>query len=418
MERSFFLKTLGAIGAAGWMASATARTRQPVSPTAQDPDWKRIRDYFSYPRDYYYFNTAGIGAVPVFVRELTAAHWEETEVYPKPGHNQEDWKAVKSELARLAGVQDSAQVALTNSATEGINIILNGMDWEAGDEIITSSHEHPALHVPLIQLARRRGVVVRSFQPDMVSSGENVSRIRQLVNSRTRLIFMSMVTCTTGQLFPIDEIISLAHKQGVAVALDGAQATGQVPLKLSESNVDFYTTGGQKWLLGPKRTGFLYLHPQWTDRLRPTTVGAYSEQAYNLDDMSLSWADGASRFEYATQNESLFAGLKASAAFMNRLEVDEIAAHNRRMAESFVELVLSMPSFRLCSPKEANCRTSIISISHEHKNFRQLADEFMKRRCRVRVVFEGGMEAVRFSFHLYNGESDLEYLAAVMREIA
>ena len=285
------------------------------------------------------------------------------------------------------------------------------------DEIITSTHEHPALHAPLINIAQRFGVNVRAFEPDIEKGLDNVKRVMDLCTKKTRLIFISMVTCNTGQLFPVNEIIMEAHKKGILVALDGAQATGTKQLQLKDMNVDFYSTGGQKWLLGPKRTGFLYLKPDSLEMIRPTTVGAYSECEYNIKEQKIRWSLGAERFEYATQNESLFHGLAKSFEFLNALGFDEIQKHNEFLSEYLYESVQSINGSYIISPKEKQYRTAMISIGLKSINFQDLAKRLSSMGIRVRVAFEGGVEGIRVSSHVYNSKDDIDALLDALKQI-
>jgi len=301
MNRAFFLNSIAALSAAGLVIPEVFASHP--SSFGEEPDWDKLRQHFSLPEGYRYFNTAGIGAVPIKVRKEVADYWDQTEIHPKPGHSDAEWLKLKKIISDSCGAEGLEDYfALTNSATEGINIILNGLSWKQGDEVISSTHEHPALHAPLINISQRFGVNVRTFEPDIDKGINNVKQILDLCTSKTRLIFISMVTCTSGQLFPVNEIIAEAHKRGILVALDGAQTTGTRQLQLKDLDVDFYTTGGQKWLLGPKRTGFLYVKPDQLEKLQPTTVGAYSESSYDINKTEISWSKGAGRFEYAPES--------------------------------------------------------------------------------------------------------------------
>ncbi len=416
MDRSFFLRNIAALGASG-IAIPTLLSGY-FSPGLTDPDWGLIRKHFSLPEDYHYFNTGGIGAVPIKVREEYAQYWDTREIHPRPGHDESNWHEVKKLLADMLGAQDQQDYfALTNSATEGINIVLNGYAWEKGDEIITSSHEHPALLTPLINIANRFGVHVKTFEPDLESGINNLTRIFELCSSKTRMIFISMVTCTSGQLFPVDEIIGEAHRKGILVALDGAQSTGNRVLNLLDLDVDFYTSGGQKWLLGPKRTGFLYVKRDSLEKILPTTVGAYSAAEYDIQKSNIKWSFGAERFEYATQNESLFYALGKSIRFLNTLGVEEIQKHNESLVQKLYEKLLTVNGAFVISPLESQYRSSMLSFGLKGLKYSDLASQLSSKGFRVRMVSEAGLEAVRVSCHVYNSKEEIEELVSAIKEI-
>ena len=427
MDRSFFLKSIAALSGVGILGLKTAEGFVKAGPdhffhalrSDQDIAWDILRSNFSLPAGYRYFNTAGCGAVPEFVRQYVMKYWNDTEVHPAPGHNDAVWVNIKKSIARAVGLGDNYRgIALTNSTTAGINIILNGIDFKNGDQIITSTHEHPALHAPLINLAQRKSLIIQSFEPDLEIGLNNVKRIFDLAGPRTRLIFISLITCTCGQLLPVREIIEEAHKRNILVALDGAQSTGNSIIELLDLDVDFYTSGGQKWLLGPKRTGFLYVKPTLLDFVRPTTVGAYSEASYSIKDLSITWAHDATRYEYATQNDSLFFGLGKSIGFLSNLGWDNIVKHDRLLAERFYEGLKAIHGVKVISPNEYKYRTPIISFSVDGMCYKNLANELGRRGFRVRMVHEAGLEAVRASFHVYNNESEIDAMLEAIADIS
>ncbi len=426
MNRSFFLRSLAAISGSGLVLNGFAESMTQIVPgyadepsdAAGDADWGLIRRHFSLPENYRYFNTAGIGAVPTPVRQAVMAYWNNTEIYPAPGHNLVHWNGIKKELLPLiGGGGDVSCMSLTNSTTEGINIILNGLNLKTGDEIITSSHEHPALHAPLINLAQRKGLGLKVFDPDLTEANQNLERIESLISSKTKLIFVSLVTCTTGQLLPAKQLSDLAHQHGVLLALDGAQSTGHVELNLLDWGIDFYTSGGQKWLLGPKRTGFLYVRDESLELLRPTTVGAYSEAGYAINDQSISWAEGGTRFEYATQNDSLFEGLKRSVEMIKRIGLVDVYRHGYHLSEHFYQALLDIPQIRILSSAKKACRTAILTFGSKQYDCDTLASKLRVLGFRLRVVKEAQVNGVRASFHIYNDLSEVDALLAAIQEL-
>lgn len=373
--------------------------------------WKLIRDMFLLPEDYSYLNTGGLGAVPAITLEKVKADLTALSVYPKPGHDEKTWWEVKEKCANLLHCQKE-ELALTSSATEGINIILHGLLLKKGDEIITSIHEHPALNIPLLNKMQQDGVVLKTFEPNLTDGLDNVSRIKALINRRTRLLFISHITCTTGQLFPVTEICQLAREKAIWVALDGAQCTGNIPLDVKKLGVDFYAASGHKWMLGPKRTGVLYVSDTAMDDLKPATVGAYSDDGHDILKKHLRFQPTAQRYEYATQNETLFHGLGKSIELIRTIGIDKIWQRNRQMAEMFYQGLKKIGRIQILSPEQESYRTSMITFKVTGINYRDLASHLMTKRFRVRVVPEAGLEGIRVSFHLYNNETEIEKLLA------
>lgn len=418
MQRRNFIGFLTALAGAfwlhpsNWMASPASASENAFTSVADnDAFWKIVREQFLFPQDFVYLNTGGIGAVPIPVLNQVEESMRQGEIYPSPGHDSDKWWAVKEKIATLLGSSVTREeIALTSTATEGINIILNGLPLKRGDEVITSTHEHPALHVPLLNRLQRDGIVIRTFDPDLATGLNNIHRIEKLINRRTRLIFISHVTCTTGQCFPVQEIGRMAREKNIWFAADGAQAVGQVPVDPVESNIDFFAFSGHKWILGPKRTGVLYIRQELFDTLKPTTVGAYSDDGFDVNKLDLHFQPSAQKYEYATQNEALFHGLGRAVDFIGMIGLNKIHTHNRELAEAFYNGLLDIPHVAILSPKEETFRTSMITFKITNRPFREVASYLAEKRIRVRTVNEANLEAIRVSFHLYNSMSDVEMI--------
>ena len=426
MNRNRFLQSLGlfsgglAFTQAGNVFASPSEFSSALAKAVGENDfWQKIRDQFTYPADYIYFNTGGIGAAPQTVLSMVENTMLELERFPRPGHDEKHWQEIKKTCAGFFGPGcEPEELALTNSATEGINIILNGLLLKPGDEIITSSHEHVALNVPLLNLVNLYGIVIKVFEPDLKNGHNNVNLIRSLITSKTKLIFHSHITCTTGQMLPVAEIGKIAHESNILYAVDGAQAAGTMLMDLKASDIDFYATCGHKWMLGPKRTGLLYVKKDKLPMLHPLTVGAYSEVSHDLLKGELTLHDTAEKFEYGTQNESLFRGLETAAQFLLTIGLDKIKDHNRSLAEQFYRGLEKIPNVEVLSPAEEQYRSSMITFKLKNKGYQETANYLTgEKKIRVRMVPEAGLNAVRVSFHVYNQDFEVERILDEIKNI-
>jgi len=380
--------------------------------------WSVIRGEFSFPEGYVYLNTGGIGSVPRHVRSLVSDAWFQLESNPTPGHDLNKWNNIKKDVAVLMGPGvDQQEIALIGSATEGINIVLNGLPLQKGDEVITSLHEHPALNVPLLNLAKRKGIVIRTFDPDRKNGINNVKLIGNLISKKTRLIFVSHRTTTTGQLLPVKEIGDLAKGRNIWFALDGAQAPGSMLIDVKGWNVDFYTFSSHKWILAPRRTGVLYVSKDKQDIVEPVTVGAYSDNGYNLREGTLNFQSSAQRYEYGTVNELLYLGFHASMKFINSIGIPAIREHNELLSENFRNELQKIGGCEILSPEEKEYRSSMITFRFPGKSLNDISGAMGKDNIRVRPVGEADLNGVRISFHLYNNENDLDRAVESIKKI-
>src|SRR5437764_9614016 len=203
---------------------------------------------------------------------------------------------------RLAALIEAApeKVALTSSTTDGCNIVCSGLDLRPGDEIVTTNSEHPGLLLPLHVSGARVRVAEVTTRP----TTDALDAIVAEVTPRTRLIALSHVIWTTGQVMPVHE---LKRATGLPLLVDGAQSVGAIPADVGE--LDFYTVSCQKWLCGPEPTGALYVREP--EALRVALPTYFSQQRIERDG-SFVPKDGALRFDFGWLATPALAGLEAS----------------------------------------------------------------------------------------------------------
>ena len=223
---------------------------------------------------------------------------------------------LRAELAGLVGVE-AEQVALTASTTDGCNLVLAGLDLDPGDEVITTTDEHFGLIGPLHASGAR--VVVVPPDADAIAAA---------VTPRTRLLAVSHVLWTTGQVLPVRE---LRERTGIPILVDGAQSVGAIPV--DAAGLDFLTISGQKWLCGPESTGGLVVADP--ERLRVARPSYFSQQGYEPDGAFEPWP-GARRFDPNWVPTALMSGLLAAVRLRPEWRFERGAAMAERCRELLV----------------------------------------------------------------------------------
>jgi L-cysteine/cystine lyase len=206
---------------------------------------------------------------------------------------------VRGKLGALIGAEP-ASLALTSSTTDGCNIVLAGLGLQAGDEVVTTNSEHPGLLLPLAV----SGATVRVADVANRPVAEAVERIASLVGPKTRLLALSHVLWTTGQVMPVRE---LKRETGLPILVDGAQSVGAVPVDVGE--VDWYTVSGQKWLCAPEPLGALYIRDP--DGLGIAVPSYWAQQSIEPDGTFVP-RDGAGRFDSGWLATHMLAGWEAA----------------------------------------------------------------------------------------------------------
>jgi selenocysteine lyase/cysteine desulfurase len=200
-------------------------------------------------------------------------------------------------------------IALATSTTEGCNIVLTGLGIGRGDEVVTTDSEHPGLFGGLLT----SGADVREVELSSRPAGEALDALDAAITPKTRLIALSHVSWLTGTVFPARELTG----RGIPVLVDGAQAAGAIPVDVEDLGCDFYTVSAQKWLLGPDVTGALYVHPDWTEKLR-MTFPSYASWDWEAEERYVARATAA-RFDPGWISAASMQGLLESLAFAEAL---------------------------------------------------------------------------------------------------
>lgn len=203
-------------------------------------------------------------------------------------------------------------MTITDSVTTGCDIVLWGMDWHRGDEILLTDCEHPGIIAIVQAIAARFGITYRFFP---VAGTLNGGDVAAELGDRTRLVILSHLLWNTGQVLPLGEIMAVCRRHRgqypVRVLVDGAQSAGSLPLDFAELDVDYYAFTGHKWFCGPAGVGGLYIHGDRLGEIRPTYVGWRSIN-YGERGEPAGWVEGGKRFEVATTAYPQYAGLKAA----------------------------------------------------------------------------------------------------------
>jgi selenocysteine lyase/cysteine desulfurase len=206
---------------------------------------------------------------------------------------------LREKLGALVGAP-ADRMALTSSTTDGCNVVLAGFGLGPDDEVVTTNAEHPGLLAPLHLTGARVRVAEVTTRP----AAEALEAILAEVTPRTRLLALSHVIWTTGQVMPVHD---LKRESGLPVLIDGAQSVGAIPVDVGE--VDFYTVSCQKWLCGPEPLGALYVRDP--ERLRMAFATYFSQQSIERDGVFVP-KEGALRFDTGWLPTPALAGLEAA----------------------------------------------------------------------------------------------------------
>ena len=212
-----------------------------------------------------------------FVNEIN----ESPSYYMRTRQNEMREK-VREKLANYAGVAKD-ELVLTRNTTESMNIIIQGIKLEEGDEILRTNLEYPNMIQALDMRERRFGTKVRIVDVPIhpISQDEIVEKVIGAVNKKTKVILISHMVFLNGQVFPVKEVCKKAREMGIETIVDGAHSFSHVDMDVSEIGCDYYASSLHKWLGAPLGNGLLYVKKGNAERLWPL----YGDTAYEDDNI-------------------------------------------------------------------------------------------------------------------------------------
>lgn len=302
---------------------------------------------------------------------------------------------------------DPARIALTHSTSGGMNLVLGGLPFEPGDEIVTTDNEHAGLLEPLAALTRRYGVVVRVAAA--LQGSDPLDAVSALIGPRTKVVALSHVLWANGRILPLREIAEVAHAAGAPVIVDGAQGVGAITVDPAALGVDAYAGPGQKWLCGPNGVGFLWLADGFEERFEVATPSYYTRDFRSEGE---PFWPGARRHDGASLSSAALAGLISAVSFRRELVGwSEGVAQMADVRARCAELLAAVPGVTLQA--ETGGAAPLVAFTVDGKSAEQVVEELEKAGVLARTL--PGLDWVRVSLGYWISESDLERLAAALR---
>jgi cysteine desulfurase / selenocysteine lyase len=263
----------------------------------------------------------------------------------------------RENLAAFFHLADPLRVIFTPNATYAINLVLKG--WlRPGDQVVATSMEHNAVLRPLRYL-ESRGVRVKIVECSATGSLDS-GALEQAMGPATRLVVCLHASNVSGTLLPVEQITTIAHRQGARVLVDAAQTAGLLPLDMDHSGFDFLAFSGHKDLLGPAGTGGLLIHPDVAAAaLEPLVQGGTGSRS----ESELQPEDLPDKYEAGTLNFPGLAGLLAGLNWLRQIGPENARAHSIKLKTILVEGLSVIPGVRIYGPLDPALTTGLVSFT-------------------------------------------------------
>lgn len=330
-------------------------------------------------------------------------------------------EAARSGYARLVNAQPD-EIAITKNISEGLNIVANGLDWQPGDNVVLCEALEHANNVYVWRnLQRRLGIEIRNLPP--VAGEYPVEAMAAAIDSRTRIVTACTHTFTPGFRTPLEALGQACRQHGALLLLDAAQSAGISHIDLAQLPIDALAVSTQKGLLGPYGMGFLFVRRAWAERMRPTYLARFGVDLGEAGEAATGSADfrlmpAALRFDLGNYNFLAAAAMEAALGLLQGVGTESIGGHTRGLAGRLAVglMALGLP---VCGGPAHPLRDHIVSVGTPGEGHNASGD------ARMQALYEalgaGGVklsirkDMLRFSFHLYNDESDVDRVVEIAR---
>lgn len=386
----------------------------PIERVETDETWRR--EAFPACRDRVFLAHAAVAPVPRVATEAmddfnaasSTGELDYGEVFLK------QMDRVRGAAARLLG-GSPGEFALLGPTSLGLSLVANGLDWQAGDEVVTYLDDYPANVYPWKQL-EVRGVRVVYLRPAQL--GEITPElVREAITPKTRLLALASCHFLSGYRLDIPAVGALARERGLLFCLDAIQTAGAFPTPADE--VDFLSADSHKWLLGPPSAGVVYVAAARQEQLRPSLYGAWNVVSPDFVARDeIAFESGARRYEPGVLNAAGLLGMEASMNLLAGIGIKRIASRLLELKAHLCE-GLAAQGLTVIGPRSGSAASSITSCFDPARPA-ALGDRFAALQGASVVASlrhdRSGCPHLRFSPHFYNTHAEIDGVLRLLRE--
>ncbi|MDR2623575.1 MAG: cysteine desulfurase [Methanobrevibacter sp.] len=380
--------------------------------------FKDIREDFPILKKFTYLDSASTSLTPIPVIEAMNDYYYNYnsntgrgnyKIAIKSSNKVED---ARGKIAKFIN-GDHDEIIFTKNTTEAINIVVNGLNFEKGENIIVSNVEHHSNLIPWLNL---KNLEVKTAEIDDGYT-INTEDVLNLIDENTKLIAITHISNVFGSVQDVEEIGKIARENNLLFLVDAAQSAGYTPIDVGKINLDFMAFPGHKGLLGPVGTGFLYLKKEIAEDLMIKNLGGGTVTGVKGDEFTLD--DVPYRFEGGTHNISGIVGLSKAIDYINNMKVENIEKYCDKLTKELYERIHSIENVEVYgNPNNIHHTVSFNVNGLNPYDVSKILDETSNIclrsgfHCSIPSVESVGTEngTVRASIHCYNNFKDIEKL--------
>ena len=372
-----------------------------------------------FQTDKTYLNNASVSVMPkTSIEAMKQFLIDYSEMGPDSPESEifikELWEKARKSIAKVVKCNPD-EIIITQSVTDGINIVANGMKFEDNSNIVIrgGEHEHHANYFPWLKLGKK--VDVQSLQIDENGGFANSDLIKAL-DEKTKLVALSHGLYNSGLILPVKEIGKELQKENIPYFLDTAQTVGCIgEFDFADTGCDFMSFNGSKWLCGPMGTGIFYCKQESSDLLEPLNIGG--ESAETNKDGDLTYKELPDRFQTGFRNYVGLAGMESSVTFLQNLGWNNIRNHIINLSNLFIDEIGKIPESKVFGPENESDRTSIVSFEIEKHDPEKIVSKLAEKGIIIakREIYE--KPVLRISPHIYNTKDEILSLVEELKKL-
>jgi selenocysteine lyase/cysteine desulfurase len=418
VSRRDFTRLFMAGGSAA-LFTHTAWAQAPRSPlpaagaAAGEPFWRAVRAQFVMPPELAVMNAANLCPASSPVLQALTRETESVDRNPSP-QNRARLSGAKEEtrkaLAAFLSVTPE-EIVITRNTSESNNLVSNGVDLKAGDEVVIFSDNHPSNNNAWQEKAKRFGFTIKVVEQKNPHPGPDyyIDAFTQALTPRTRILAFTHFTNTVGDLFPAKEICAAARSRGVMTLVDGAQTFGLFDVNLRDIDPDFYSGSAHKWPCGARECGVLFVNARVHDRIWPSSYSAYPG------------AVGVSRRmeQFGQRDEATMIAFAEALRFQTEVGRKAIEQRSRALAQQLLAGLRKIDGFRIFTPAEPERAGAVVTFAPGALDMRKLvAGLYENDKIAVTTGGGAGRSGIRVSPHFYNTPEEIDRLLASLTRYA
>lgn len=337
----------------------------------------------------------------------------------------ESYDLAKEKVREFINAKTVEEIIFTKNATESINLISNtyGREFiDEDDEIVLAISEHHSNILPWQKVARDKKAILKYMylnEEGRISEDEYKSKI----TNKTKIVSLAHMSNVLGTVYPIEEIIDYAHKNGAVVVIDGAQSTPHMKVDVQRLDADFFVFSAHK-MLGPMGIGVLYGKKDLLEKMPPFLLGG--DMIEYVYEQEASFAPLPFKFEGGTQNVEGAVGLLEAIKYLKNIGMDNIFKHEKELTEYALEKMLSLNYLNIQGPKNVENKGGIISFTIDDIHPHDIATILDSYGIAVRAGHHCAQPLMRYlnipattrvSFYLYNTKNDVDQLIEGIKNV-